>query len=908
MSWISATRERLRGLFFRSREDAEMDEEMRFHLEMETERRMREDGLDRAEARRQAGIAFGGVEKHREEVRDARGLAWVTGLSLDFRLGVRMLVKYPGLTLVGGLAMAFAIWVGAATFELVTQVLRPTLPLHEGSRVVGIRLWNAAASRPERKVLHDFAAWRAELVSIEDVGAFRALERNLVTGDGRGEPVEVAEISASAFRVARVPPLMGRALVEEDERPGAPPVAVIGHALWKRRFGGDPGAVGRTVRLGSTEHTVVGVMPEGFAFPIAHAFWVPLRVDGPAAPRQGPALQVFGRLAEGATMESARAELEAMGRRAAAASPGTHARLVPQVMPYARSIVDVAGWKTLGLLSVNVPVLLFLVLVCANVALLMFARAATREAEIVVRSALGASRGRIVAQLFAEALVLGTVAAAVGLAAAGLGLRWVTGTVVADLLNGKPLPFWFSARLSPTTVLYAILLTAFGAVIAGVVPALKVTRSLSARLRQVGTGGGGLRFGGVWTAVIVAQVAVTVAFPAVAWFTRRDGEQIRQMRVAAEAGEYLSARLEMDRQPPAGAPADTSRAAFRERFRASYRALEARLAADPAVAGVTFADRLPRMYHPARLLEMDEGGAAPLDPRWPGGYRVSSAAVGPGFFGVLETPVVAGRAFTSGEHEAEGRVVVVNQSFVKLVLGGRNPVGRRVRYLHFEEWDGPADDEEASPWYEIVGVVPDLGMATDVDPKVAGLYHPVPAGGAYPAQMAVHVRGDPEAFAPRLRALATAVDPTLRLYEPVRMDEVNQTALAFVAFWFRLALGVSSLALLLSLAGIYSVMSFTVSRRTREIGIRVALGASRRRVVAAIFARPLRQVAVGIAAGATLVGLLMMAATGGDATPRGVALLGAYAAFMMAVCALACVSPTRRALRVEPTEALRADG
>jgi putative ABC transport system permease protein len=907
MRWISEARERMRGLVFRAREEAEMDEELRFHLEMEGERLVREEGLDPREARRRAGVAFGGVEKYKEEVRDARGLGWLTGMSLDFKLGLRMLFKYPGLTLVGGLAMAFAIWVGAGTFEFIAQVLRPTLPLDEGSRIVGIRNWDAAAGGTENRALHDFAAWRQELRTVGDLGAFRTLERNLITGAGEAEPVEVAEISASAFRLARVPPLLGRSLVETDEQAGAPPVVVIGHDVWRSRFGGDPGVVGRTVRLGSAQATVVGVMPEGFAFPIAQSLWVPLRLNPLDYERgQGPGIRVFGRLAPGATLAEAQAELAALGRRAAADFPATHRHLRPQVMPYAQSILNLGGTESLLLGSTNLFLVMFLVLVCGNVALLLFARAATREGEIVVRSALGASRGRIVTQLFAEALVLAGVAAAVGIAAAGSGLRWLFGIVQGTMLNGARLPFWFHPSLSPTTVLYAVALTVLAAVIAGVMPALKVTRGLQARLREAGAGGGGgLRFGGVWTAVIVSQVAVTVAFPLTAFFTWRDAEQVRSIEADFPAAEFLSARLAMD--APA-APGDTSRAELAARFRAARQELERRLAAEPGVAGVTFAERLPRMYHPHRLVQVDEGGAAPLHPQWPEGYRVSSASVDADYFDVLGSPVRAGRGFHSGDFAPDARVVIVNRSFVERVLGGRNPIGRRVRYVYFEG-QVRTGDEEPGPWHEIVGVVDDLGMAPrGYDPKDAGFYHPLGPDAAGPLHAAVRVRGDPESFGPRLRALAAAVDPTLRVDDLVPMDELSRTELQFLDFWLRITVLVSAIAVLLSLTGIYAVMSFTVSRRTREIGIRVALGASARRVVLAIFRRPLRQVALGVAAGAVLIGALMYAASEGRMPLTAFAALALYAAFMLGVCLLACVVPTRRALRIEPAEALRADG
>ncbi|MBD0318840.1 MAG: ABC transporter permease, partial [Gemmatimonadetes bacterium] len=343
------------------------------------------------------------------------------GLGLDLKLGGRMLVKYPGLTLVGGLAMAFAIWAGAVAFVMVRLVLDPALPLPGGARIVQIHTWDASANEVEQRTLNDFLAWRGGVRTVTDLGAFRDVSLNLLVGRDAGPPVRAAEVTASAFRIAPEPPLLGRTLVPADERPGAPPVVVIGHEVWRTRFAGDPGVVGRTVQLGSEPATVVGVMREGFAFPVSHEAWTPLRPDALApAPREGPGVSVFGRLAPGATLESAQAELAAFGRRAAAASPGTHQHLAPHVVPYAKPF---PGSELQVLFSVNLFTVTLLVLICSNVALLVFARAASREGELVVRSALGASRGRLVAQLFAEALVLGAVAAAVGLAAAQFSLR-----------------------------------------------------------------------------------------------------------------------------------------------------------------------------------------------------------------------------------------------------------------------------------------------------------------------------------------------------------------------------------------------------------------------------------------------------------------------------------------------------
>jgi putative ABC transport system permease protein len=912
---IARLRSLWRGLRRRSDVESEMTEEFRLHVELRAADLVRS-GLSPAEAARRSRLEFGHAESYKQEGRVSRGLRPFDQLrvsGLDFKLGFRMLVRYPGLTLVGGFAFAFAILVCAGFFEFLTQVVNPTLPLDEGDRIVALRNldalrpWDATPRRAEARALHDFVTWREELKSVEDLGAYRTLKRNLITGEGQGEPVEVVEISASAFRLARVPALLGRSLVETDEQAGAPAVVVIAHDVWQERFAGDSSVVGRTVRLGAAQTTVVGVMPEGFAFPVAHSLWAPFVLNVSGYERYGgPRIQVFGRLAPGATLPEAQAELTTLGQRAAADYPQTYQHLRPQVMPYAEAWLHFinSGESSRTLISANLFVVMLLGLVCANVALLMFARATTRESEIIVRTALGASRGRVITQLFAEALVLGGIATVVGLAAAGFGLRWGHSTLETVIMDGEGrLPFWFRSSLSPVTVLYAAVLTLLGAAIAGVVPGLKVTRGLQARLRVATAGGGGLKFGGVWTAVIVMQVAVTVAFPAVPFFLRRDAAELRTDDLGFPANEYLSVRLELDRDGSPAAARDTSRAAFLARYGATSQELERRLMAEPAVSGVTVATVLPVMYHGWNQIEVDQGAVTPHDSAR--GHRVGAAAVEADYFDVLGIPILSGRGFHSGDLGSAARVVIVNRPFVDQVLGGRSALGRRVRYVAGESFEDESD-WEGGPWHEIVGVVRDLGRTSGYGR--AGIYHPLDRQTTYPVHLAIHMRADPASFAPRLRAVAAAVDPTLRLDAVMPLTEVTNSELEFYGFWFRLTLLVSAIALLLSLAGIYAVMSFTVARRTREIGIRVALGADPRRIVASIFRRPLTQVGVGVMAGGVLTAALTLIFLERLLRPSEVTAVIAYAMLMMGVCLLACVVPTRRALRVEPTEALKADG
>ncbi len=823
-----------------------------------------------------------------------------TGISwLDFKLGARMLMKYPGLTLVGGMGMAVAIAIGAITSEAFYTFSTPSLPLDGGDRVVGIESRDTEANRPELRTLHDFAAWREELRSIEELGAFATVERNLIAAGGPAGPVNVAEMTASGFRVARVPPLMGRHLVPEDEREGAPPVVVIGYDAWRNRFAGDRGIVGREVRLGNSVHTVVGVMPEDFSFPMNHGFWVPLR----ARPtdyerREGPELYVFGRLAPGVDMDEAQAELTAVGRRTAAAFPRTHERILPRVVPYTGLWFSDSVGYVLQMLRLLMGMLL--VMVCVNIAILVYARTAARMGEISVRNALGASRSRIVTQLFVEALVLSAGAAVVGLVIARLALKPVNTTMVEGMGG---LPFWVDFQLSPGTLLYVLGLVIVAAVIVGVLPAMKATgRQLQSSLRELGSGGGGGRLGGTWTALIVAQVAFAVAVlpRAVLFGTELIGPGTAEPGFAAE--EFLTSRLDMDRESPPSAQAEAYRRDFDTRFAALQTELVRRLRAEPGVSGVTFASGVPGAGESQEMVDVD--GASP-SPDSESSHKVRSLRVDVGFFEAFGVATLTGRGFNSGDADTAATSVIVNRSFVQQVLGGGNALGRRVRYVNPDA--GEAAAPESEPWYVIVGVVDDL-PPNALEPRLpAGVvYHPLAPGQLHPVSLAVRLRGGaPVALAPRLREITTSLDPTLRADEILALDEFyrqDKTELHLVAMAITL---VTLSVLFLSAAGIYALMSVAVTQRRREIGIRSALGAHPRQIITSIFSRALRQLVIGVVVGIGLAVLLEVIQQGGIMDGRGAIVLPGISALMLAVGLLAAAGPARRALRVQPTEALR---
>ena len=614
-----------------------------------------------------------------------------------------MLLKYPALTIIGGLSLAAAIAIGAVGMEVAGELLYKRLPFDDGGRVVRLETRDVAASRVEPRVLHDFATWRRSLKTVTELGAARVSDRNVLTGEGRVEALRVAEITASAFPLTRVPPLLGRPLQPRDEMPGAEPVVVLGYDVWQRQFLHDPAIVGRVVTVGRTARTVVGVMPPRFGFPHDQQVWVPLPVQD-APPREGPAVQVFGRLANGASWQDAAAELSVVSARAAADQPATHAQLRTRVRAFAgRTPGDplrLEDWL------IHAIVLLVLAAVCANVATLMFARTAMRESEMVVRHALGASRARVIAQIVAESLVLTLTAATLGLVVAQTTVRYAWAR--ASLLTGEDLPFWVDLKLEPASVAYALLLALVAAVMIGLLPALKATRaSVHRGLQGITSTGGTMRFGGVWSFIVGAQVACTLLFVPAAVGIATNSLRDESQPPAFPPEQYLTFGLRMDNEALAGergVPDDGQIAARRAR---AYDAFAGRLREQPGVTHVTHGDRLPTMSPDLVALEMEQDGVPParLLGNFEGGFAM--AAVGAGYHDAFGAKIVAGRGLQTADAGAPNGPVVVNQAFMRVV--GRNPVGARVRTIQ------PGSERELGPWHEIVGVVTDLGMLFPAD-------------------------------------------------------------------------------------------------------------------------------------------------------------------------------------------------
>lgn len=846
-------------------------------------------------------------EAAKEDVFSGFGVSW-----LDFKLGFRMLVRFPALTVVASMALAFAIALGVGTYEFFEKVTDPAMPFEDGDRIVN--LWNQdlETGSHEPRALHDFVTWRDELDAFEKVGAWHSFQRNLATQRGVSVPRLGAAVTADLLAIPRVPPMLGRLISRADEVPGAPDVVVLGYDVWRTQFGADPNVVGERVHLGSTPATVVGVMPDGFGWPRSYQVWTPMRLDPLDYERgESPMVEVGARLSPGVISTEAEAELATLGARAAADFPETHGHLRPRMTSFGAIELPVSGvtWS----LFYSLSVLAFgglLVLVCGNVALLLFARTAARESEIVVRSALGASRGRIVAQLFVEALLLGGLASLMGLWGAQAGLRWVV-RVMESMGEGQ-FGFWFHEPISSRTQMIAVSLTLSAAALSGAVPALKVTgTALGAHLKRAGSSSG-QEFGRLWSTVIVTQIAVTVAFVPLVLFLAYETSQIRTATYGFPAEEYLSVELAMGGRSVTMVELSYARGGAADAdLDATARELERRLLEEPGVRSVTLASQVPGAYHPRRVIEID----GPTTPPSSGtGHRVSWTAVDPDFFDALETEMVAGRGFDASDMDRAGNddplVAIVNEDFVRHLLEDRNPIGRRFRFRDPSWREG--EPMRMGPWHEIVGVVEQIAMTIDPEmEEVPGYYVPLATSGADPLRIVARVGRDPGRLVPRIRELAAQVSRDLLITDIRPLDDSAWQARKTYESWFWVVLGAGGVGVLLATVGIYSIMAFTVTRRTREIGVRVALGADHGRVLWGIFSRALSQIGVGIVIGGTLLALLVtFLASEGSAvlTPSTAGLFVGYLALMSAVCGLACVVPTRRALAVEPTEALRAEG
>lgn len=814
-------------------------------------------------------------------------------LATDLKFALRLALKTPWMTAASIVALGAAMAVTIASFGLVWDTYFVALPFEEARRIVAVRDVAQPDPYDVPPRLAVYRIWGERADSLDLLGAAYTRWHDIADGEGGLARYPVAAMTASGFDVTSVAPLLGRTLNVADAEPGAAPVVLLGHRVWRSLLGGDPGVVGMMLEVDGVEREVVGVMPEGYRFPISEDLWVPFNADPEAYGGIEPSgINVFGRLADRVTRESAAAELEALRAGYVAENPGDTAARDRRttVIPYIQSQID--GGADVVFIGAFVFIVLVLVVACGSVANLLLARATSRTAEIAVRAALGASRRRLVTQMFFEALMLSLAGALFGIAAAHLGLQWFE-----SYLQVERTPFWVQFTMSPAAIAFAVVASFVAAAIAGITPALKATGMALHEVLKDGQGtSSGVRFGAVSGALTVVEVTLSVAFLGAAALaaeslvvsgnldTRLPTDQVlvAVTTLANEVGTDAAGELVV--------PEGSIPPAQWNMFQAEIRSVAEQL---PGARTAFLASRLPGQQQLRTRIELEnESAGTPA-----GGARVPVARVSPEFFDAMDVRLVAGRNFTAADRAGSEPVAIVNASFGRRFYGARNPLGERFRRV-------PGD--EGSPWIRIVGVVPDLRMNPG-NRSQAGYYLPFVQDATRQFRLGLRVDGEPLAMSAALRDAIKRVDPRI---DVAGFETHAELAASYAVIYKTLSLLFSSIggtAVFLAVAGLYAVMAFSVAQRTREIGVRLALGATRGRILTIVLRRGLVQVGVGIALGSTvglaLLRLLQLMPTG--MASDGTALLAAAAALMLAAGLSACVIPALRALAIHPVEALR---
>jgi putative ABC transport system permease protein len=813
----------------------------------------------------------------------------MNGLARDLRFGFRMLARTPGHTLAAVLALALGTGLSTAMFSIVYGAILRGLPFEKSEQLLHVENNNPSKDQRSLEVFFpDFQVMRERQRSFENLAAFNSGSVNL-SGDERPERYEGAFISSGFLEMLRVKPLLGRSFQPGEDAPGAPPVVLLGWGVWKARYNGDPGVIGRPVRINGEAGTIIGVMPQGFAFPINQEIWVPLRMDPLKNPRGGGrTLEVFGRLREGVTLEQAKAELQGITKALAAEFPQTNAGRGAVVKPYTEEFV---GPEPRALLMTMLGACLFvLLLACINVASLMMARASKRTREIAIRSTLGAARGRLISQLLSESVLLGLAGAVLGVFLAWLGVR-----VFNAAIAGTNPPFWVRIDVDPVALLFALGASLAAGVISGLVPALQASRTdVNEVLKDEGRGSSSLRVGALTRLVVIFEVAISCMLLIGAGLMIQNVLRLKG-RVDVRTDNLFTARVALfEAMYPE-----------KERKIRFFDDLLRRLREEPGVESAAVSTYLPGTGAFMRQMFV-EGAVYPKEEDRPWGHI---AWISPGFFDTIRAPVLQGRDFNVQDLEGSLQVVIINRSLAEKLWPRQDPLGRRIRLVDNVT---AAADAEPEPWRTVVGVVPDLGMVDlrDNEPEMQGLYIPVAQNVPGFANVVVRTRdANPLSITGRVRAHVAALDHDLPIYFIFTLQQVVDRAGFFYKMFTTLFTIFGVAALVLATVGIYGVIAFSVQQRTQEIGIRLALGAQKGSVLGLILRQGMVQLAVGLVLGlalawptARLLGNILVGVAPHDPlTLSGVCLL------LAAVALFACWVPARRASRTDPLVAIRYD-
>jgi predicted permease len=795
----------------------------------------------------------------------------------ELRIAVRSLSRQPGMAALAVVALGLGIGLTTTMFSIVNGAVLRGLPFPESDRILHLAPFNIAEQDDLDTNPHTFAELRDRQQSFEQLAAFQFQSANVVGPSGVPARYEGARVTANTFRLLRVDPIFGRDFRDEDSAPGAAAVVMIGDKVWQEQFDRAPDAIGQVLRVNGTAMTIVGVMPAAFRFPSAHDIWPALIVD-PAGTRfgEGPGLETLGRLRPGLSMDEAGAEMAVIWRRLEQAYPDRYpGGETVEVKTY---IEEFIGAQTVGmLLTMMTAVFGVLVIACVNVANLVLARAAARTREVALRTAIGATRWQVMRQLLLEVLVLAGAGAAVGLGLAQLGILLFNRAIV----DTQP-PFWIDIRIDGMVLLFVTAAALVAALVSGIVPAFRSSRSdLATSLNDEGRTTG-LRLGRFSRTLVVAELAVSFGLLVMAGLVVQSLSNIGRADFGFAMADVFAARLSL---PAADYPDEERRRQFLDAALDRLRQL-------PGVQAVAFGSGVPlRGPHYAVKLP-DRAYASDRDYHDVHGIVASSD-----YFRVLRIGLVEGRAFDDRDRGDGAPTVIVNQAFAQRYYPD-GVIGRRLAVATGAHQE----------WREIVGVVPDLGMGETPGDRVReAIYLPMSQMPSTSFDVLAHAAGAPLNLSASIRDVVRALDANLPLYNISSVERQFEASTWPFRVFGTLFMAFGVAALFLATVGLYGVMAFSVSRRTQEIGVRMALGAGASDVLLMVLGQGAWQIATGILLGAGL-GIALGSAARlllYHVSPYDPIILTAIAAVLAATALLACLIPARRAAAVDPMVALR---
>jgi Acidobacterial duplicated orphan permease len=873
---------RIYGFLRKGHIESEMDEELRFYIHMRTQENIR-GGMTPDQARRDAERRFGNFEHIKDLCRDVRGGGMLDTLWQDVRFGVRMLAKNPGFAAVAVLTLGLGIGANTAIFSVVNAVLLRPLPFENPDQLVMI--WQ---TNPQRGILQDLVStpnlhdWQQQSHTFGQIAAFNPRGFSL-TGTDEPEQLPGTFVSVELFPMLGANPLLGRNFLPDEGRPGGHRAVIISFALWQRRFGGDPHLVGKSLTLNDAIYTVVGIMPAKFQFPIQGQFpipvsevWAPLAIDPAQVNRGSRELFTIGRLQPGVSIEEAQAEMATISQRLAEQYPDSNRDVGVHLVGYHEQLTGNLRAALLILLGAVVFVLL---IACANVANLLLARAATRQRELAIRTALGAGRWRLMRQLLTESMLLSLLGGALGLALA----LWNFNAIVAAL--PAHMPRAAEIHVDRQVLVFTFAVAVITGVIFGLVPALQASSlNLNEALKESGgKGTGGFVRHGVRSLLVVTEIALALVLLVGAGLLIKSFHRLQQVNAGFNPENVLSVPVVI---PQSRYPDGNARVAFINRIMERMKALPG----VQAVAGVTI---LPLSGEYSSASFIVEGQTVSPEGRNVANMRAAT----PDYFRVMSIPIIKGRGFTEQDHSDAPTVVIINEAFERLYFPDEEPIGKRVI--------SPAS-RDGVPMM-IVGVAGDVrngGPEDEPRPEFYYSYFQNPIRFMF---MAIRTSAEPSGLIPAIRREIWSEDKDLPLANISTLEQLLSKTIAQRRFNLLLLGLFSGLALVLAVVGIYGVVSYAVTQRTHEIGLRLALGAQPGDVRKLVIRQGMIPVVAGIAiglSGALALTRLMKSLLFGVSATDPLTFVG-LSLLLVVVALVACWIPARRATKVDPLLALR---